>query len=150
CKALGLDRLGVYDVRAPLAAQMPDVPYALAVDWISEGMKPLGEEYVSILRRGALEQRWVDLYPNRGKRMGAFSTGVQGTHPFILMNYNNDVFGMSTLAHELGHSLHSYYTWREQPPVYADYSLFVAEVASNFNQALVRAHLLATHPDPDF
>jgi oligoendopeptidase F len=82
--------------------------------------------------------------------MGAFSSGVQGTHPFILMSYNDDIFSMSTLAHELGHSLHSYYTWQTQPPIYADYGLFVAEVASNFNQAMVRAHLLEINDDADF
>ncbi|MFN8566271.1 MAG: M3 family metallopeptidase [Kouleothrix sp.] len=103
-----------------------------------------------MLRRGALEQRWVDIYPNQGKRMGAYSDGVSGTHPFILMSYNDDIFSMSTLAHELGHSLHSYYTWQTQPLVYTDYSIFVAEVASNFNQALVRAHLLESNADPDF
>jgi oligoendopeptidase F len=97
-----------------------------------------------------LEQRWVDIYPNQGKRMGAFSSGVQGTYPFILMSYNDDMFSVSTLAHELGHSMHSYYTRHTQPPVYAGYSLFAAEVASNFNQALVRAHLLNTNSDPDF
>src|SRR5262249_18269691 len=109
-----------------------------------------GDAYVETMRRGLLEQRWVDIYPNQGKRMGAFSSGVQGTPPFILMSYNDDIFSMSTLAHELGHSLHSYHTWQTQPPVYSDYSLFVAEVASNFNQALVRAHLLDHNTDPEF
>ncbi len=118
--------------------------------WIAEGMRPLGDEYVSALRRGATDARWVDRYPNQGKRQGAFSSGVPGTHPFILLSYNDDLFGLSTLAHELGHSLHSYYAWQTQPFVYSRYSLFVAEVASNFNQALVRAHLLETHADPDF
>jgi oligoendopeptidase F len=101
------------------------------------------------MRRGLLEQRWVDIYPNKGKRAGAFSAGSQGTHPFILMSYSDDIFSMSTLAHELGHSLHSYYSWRTQPFIYARYPLFLAEVASNFNQAMVRAHLLATQTDRD-
>jgi oligoendopeptidase F len=149
-RALGYDELHVYDVKAPLTTRMPVVPFPQATEWISQGMAPLGEEYVAVMRRGLLEQRWVDIYPNQGKRMGAFSSGVQGTHPFIMMNYNDDIFGMSTLAHELGHSLHSYYTWQTQPPVYANYGLFVAEVASNFNQALVRAHLLAANTDRDF
>lgn len=149
-QALGYDTLHVYDVKAPLTGTMPHVPYAQAVDWICAGMRPLGDEYVRVLRRGALEQRWVDIYPNQGKRMGAYSDGVSGTHPFILMSYNDDIFSMSTLAHELGHSLHSYYTWQTQPLVYTDYSIFVAEVASNFNQALVRAHLLESNADPDF
>jgi oligoendopeptidase F len=113
-------------------------------------MAPLGDEYVAPLRRGVLNDRWVDIYPNRGKQSGAFSTGAPGTYPFILMSYTDDIFSMSTLAHELGHSLHSYFTWRTQPLVYSRYPLFLAEVASNFNQVLVRAHLLATHPDPSF
>src|SRR5205823_15025565 len=97
-----------------------------------------------------LEERWVDIYPNKGKRMGAFSTGAPGTHPFIFMSYNDDIFSMSTLAHELGHSLHSSYTRQNQPFVYARYGLFVAEVASNFNQAMVRAYLLNSNSDPEF
>jgi oligoendopeptidase F len=97
-----------------------------------------------------LEERWVDIYPNKGKRAGAFSGGSLGTHPFILMSYHDDIFSLSTLAHELGHSMHSYNTWQTQPLPYADYSIFVAEVASNFNQALVRAHLLEANPDPEF
>jgi oligoendopeptidase F len=89
-----------------------------------------------------LEDRWVDVYPNEGKRAGAFSTGRPGTHPFIMMSYNDNVLNLSTLAHELGHSMHSYMAWKKQPAIYGDYSLFVAEVASNFHQAMVRAHLL--------
>src|SRR3954454_13192235 len=113
-------------------------------------MRPLGEEYVAVMRDGLLEQRWVDVYPNQGKRMGAYSHGVHGTHPYILMSYNDDIFSMSTLAHELGHSMHSYLTWQTQPLAYGSYSLFVAEVASNFNQAMVRAHLLDANRDRDF
>jgi oligoendopeptidase F len=149
-RALGYDRLHVYDERAPLTARQPRVPFGEAVAWIAQGMAPLGDEYVDVLRRGVLAQRWVDIYPNRGKQSGAFSTGTPGTHPFILMSYNDDIFSMSTLAHELGHSLHSYLTWRHQPQIYARYPLFLAEVASNFNQAMVRAHLLAAPCDADF
>jgi oligoendopeptidase F len=123
------------------------IPFAQAVDWISEGLAPLGEEYVRTLRRGVLEERWVDIYPNKGKAAGAFSSGFPGTHPFVLMSYTDDVYSLSTLAHELGHSMHSYLTWHTQPFVYSDYGIFVAEVASNFNQALVRQHLLDTQPD---
>jgi oligoendopeptidase F len=149
-RALGYDKLHTYDIKAPLTAQPPQVPFERAMDWIAAGMRPLGAEYVETMRRGALEQRWVDIYPNQGKRLGAFSSGAQGTHPFILISYTDDIFSMSTLAHELGHSMHSYYSWHSQPPIYADYSLFVAEVASNFNQAMVRAHLLELDTDPDF
>jgi len=142
-KVLGLDGLAPWDAKAPLVADGgPVVPYRQAVDWIADGMAPLGDEYVGALRRGCGEERWVDVYPNRGKRMGAFSSGTYGTHPYILMSYNDDIFSLSTLAHELGHSLHSWYSRRMQPPATAGYGLFVAEVASNFNQALVRSHLL--------
>jgi oligoendopeptidase F len=149
-RALGYEKLHVYDIKAPLTEQTPRVPFEQSMDWICRGMQPLGEEYVQIMRKGVLQQRWVDIYPSKGKRMGAFSSGAPGTHPFILMSYNDDLFSMSTLAHELGHSLHSHYTRATQPLVYTRYSLFVAEVASNFNQAMVRAHLLQTHTDPDF
>lgn len=149
-KALGVEALFPYDVWAPLTDAKIEVPYAQAVDWICEGMRPLGDEYVSVLRRGCGEDRWVDVYPNQGKRQGAFSAGSRGTMPFIMMSYGDSLQGMSTLAHELGHSMHSYYTWQNQPLVYSDYSMFVAEVASNFNQALVRQHLLSTHKDADF
>lgn len=150
-RALGYENLHVYDIKAPLSMNPPVVPYETAVEWIAAGMLPLGQEYASTLRSGALENRWVDIYPNVGKRMGAFSSGVKGTHPFIMMSYADDLFGLSTLAHELGHSMHSYLTWQTQQNIsYSRYGLFVAEVASNFNQAMVRAHLLDTHSDPEF
>jgi len=150
-RALGYDKLYVYDARAPLSPKQPEVPYEQAVEWLSEGLAPLGFEYVETMRRGLTEERWVDVYPNKGKRMGAFSSGSPGTHPFIMMSYNDDLFSLSTLAHELGHSLHSYFTWKTQPFIYSRYSIFVAEVASNFNQALVRDYLLKTHQDdPEF
>jgi oligoendopeptidase F len=149
-KALGVDELHPYDIWAPLSSAQPKVPYAQAVEWICAGLAPLGQDYVEVLRRGCLEQRWVDIYPNQNKREGAFSAGSLETHPFILMSYGDNLFSLSTLAHELGHSMHSYFTWRHQPFVYSNYSLFVAEVASNFNQAMVRAHLLDHHPDRDF
>lgn len=148
---LGYDKLHEYDLKAPLTSSQPVVPFDRALDWIAEGVAPLGPEYVKILRRGVLEERWVDARLNQGKRAGAFSTGSQGTNPFILMSYTDDVFSVSTLAHELGHSMHSYLTWQEQPFIYCDYSIFVAEVASNFQQALVRAHLLEqTRDDREF
>jgi oligoendopeptidase F len=149
-EALGLDELHFYDGWAPLTKEQPVVLYEQAVDWICEGLAPMGEEYVSILRNGCLRDRWVDVFPNRGKRAGAFSHGAPGTYPFIMMSYGDTVFSLSTLAHELGHSMHSYLTWQTQPLVYSDYSLFVAEVASNFHQALVRAYLFDQHPDPTF
>ncbi len=149
-KALGVDTLFPYDVWAPISTSKAEVSYQQAVDWICAGMQPLGEEYVSTLRRGCLEDRWVDVYPNQGKRQGAFSAGSRGTMPFIMMSYGDSLQAMSTLAHELGHSLHSYFAWQTQPMVYSDYSLFVAEVASNFNQAMVRHYLMANNPDLEF
>ena len=149
-QALGLDTLKPYDTRAQLGASTLQVPYDQAVDWIAEGVASLGDEYVRILRRGAHEERWVDIYPNQGKRMGAFSSGVMDTRPFIFMSYNDDIYSMSTLAHELGHSMHSYYARHTQPFIYSNYGLFQAEVASNMHQALTRRHLLATRTDPAF
>ena len=149
-RMLGLEVLKPYDLRAQLGTSALRVPYEEAVDWISQGVAPLGKEYVAIMRKGALEDRWVDIYPNKGKRMGAFSSGAMDTQPFIFMSYNDDIFSMSTLAHELGHSMHSYHAWHSQPYVYANYGLFQAEVASNMHQALTRRHLLATKTDPAF
>jgi len=149
-KALGYGDLHVYDIKAPITEKSPEISFDQAIEWISEGLAPLGNEYVETLRKGALEERWVDRAKNRGKRQGAFSSGVYDTNPFIMMSYADNVFSLSTLAHELGHSMHSYYTWKSQPFLYGRYSLFVAEVASNFNQAMVRDHLFQTQKDPAF
>jgi oligoendopeptidase F len=149
-EALSLEVLKPHDTRAQLSAAKLEVAYQQAVEWIAEGVAPLGEDYVKVMRRGAFEDRWVDVYPNKGKRMGAFSTGGMDTRPFIFMSYNNDIYSMSTLAHELGHSMHSYHARRTQPYVYSNYGLFQAEVASNMHQALTRRHLLATKSDPAF
>src|SRR5947209_11433 len=149
-EALGVEVLKPYDTRAQLSHHALEVPYEDAVEWIAQGVAPLGQDYVALMRRGALEDRWVDIYPNKGKRMGAFSTGAMDTRPFIFMSYNDDIYSMSTLAHELGHSMHSYHARRTQPYVYSNYGLFQAEVASNMHQALTRRHLLATRTDPEF
>jgi len=148
--ALGVEVLHPYDIWAPLTEVQPEVGYNQAVEWIGEALSPLGDEYVSVLKRGCLEQRWVDIYPNQGKIGGAFSFGSPGTHPFILMSYTDDITSLGTLAHELGHSMHSYLTWQNQPMVYSAYSLFVAEVASNFHQAMVRSQLFEKYNDPGF
>ena len=147
-KALGYDKFHVYDIKAPIADTKPHIPYEQAVDWIAEGMSPLGNEYVEVMRGGCTMDRWVDRARNKGKRQGAFSWGSFDTQPFIMMSYANDVFSLSTLAHELGHSMHSHYARETQPAIYAQYSLFVAEVASNFNQAMVRDYLFRTQEDP--
>jgi oligoendopeptidase F len=144
---LGVDTLGTYDLWAPLSGDPPELGYEQCVDWICESLAPLGPDYVSAVRRGCLEERWVDAYPNQGKMGGAFSSGTPGTHPFIVMSFDGSAVSLGTLAHELGHSMHSYLTWETQPPISTRYSLFVAEVASNFHQALLRAHLLETVED---
>ncbi|MEQ8674098.1 MAG: oligoendopeptidase F [Aggregatilineales bacterium] len=146
-RVLGLDQLQPYDIWAPLTANPPVAEFEQSVDWISAGMKPLGDDYVQALRKGCLEDRWVDRYPNKGKRPGAFSFGTYDTHPFIMMSYDNSLGAMSTLAHELGHSMHSYHSRKYQPSMYAGYTLFVAEVASNFNQAMTRAYLREAKAD---
>ena len=145
-KATGLNDFQVFDTRISLTQESKKISYEQAVDWIVEGVKILGDDYAEIVRKGATELRWVDKYPNKGKRFGAFSAGVKGTQPFIMLSFNDNLFSLSTLAHELGHSLHSYLTWENQPDVYSDYSLFVAEIASNFHQA-VCSGLFIKNPD---
>lgn len=150
-KALGVKTLHPYDVWAPLNTKKHKVPFEQAVDWICEGLAPMGDEYVSVMRKGCLEDRWVDWSPNAGKRQGAFSTRVpQDTHPFIMMSYTDSVGSMSTLSHELGHSMHAYYASRAQPMFYYLYPSIVAETASNFNQAMTRAYLLNTNKNKSF
>jgi oligoendopeptidase F len=149
-KALGVDELQPYDIWAPIATQNPTISFEQAVEWICAGLKPMGEDYTKTVRKGCLEERWIDVYPNQGKSSAQFSSGFPGTHPFIVINYDDTIFSLSTMAHELGHSMHSYLTWENQPIIYSQYSLFAAEVASNFHQAMVRAHLLNTSNDPQF
>ena len=137
----GVEQLAPYDVGAPLGASSPVFEYEQCVEWICESLAPLGDAYVETVRRGCLEERWVDVYPTAGKMGGAFSAGAPGTAPFIVMSFDGTAVSLGTLAHELGHSMHSYLTWQSQPQVYTHYSMFVAEVASNFHQSLLRAHL---------
>lgn len=133
----------VYGGPSRLGPEMP-MTFAQASDMIAAAMAPLGVGYVQAMLRGLREDRWVDRAKNTGKIAGAFSSGVQGTRPFILMSWNDSLLSASTLAHELGHSMHTLLSCETQPAVYSDYGLFVAEVASNFNQAMMRAHLLKT------
>ncbi|MCQ3937376.1 MAG: oligoendopeptidase F [Chloroflexi bacterium] len=150
-RALGVKTLHPYDVWAPLTTKKYKVPFEKAVDWISDGLEPMGREYVDTMRRGCLKDRWVDWSPNAGKRQGAFSTRVPSdTHPFILMSYTDDIGSMSTLAHELGHSMHAYYASRAQPMIYYTYPSIISETASNFHQAMTRAHLLKANTDKHF
>ncbi|MCC7210023.1 MAG: oligoendopeptidase F [Anaerolineae bacterium] len=149
-RALKVETLHHWDIWAPITQNQPTIPYSEAVAIIAAGMAPLGPQYVDVLRNGCTMDRWVDVYPNRGKQQGAFSAGSYDTFPFIMMNYDDHLSSVSTLAHELGHSMHSYFSNTTQPLVYADYSSFVAEVASNFNQAMVRAYTLGARAEPDF
>lgn len=128
-KALGLKKMSHWDIWAPISKKPPVVPYETAVDWISAALEPLGADYVSRLRKGCLEERWVDVYPTRGKSQGAFSYGSRTTAPYVMMSYSDDLSSLSTLTHELGHSMHSAYTRSNQRGVYADYGIFAAEVA---------------------
>jgi oligoendopeptidase F len=149
-RGLGVDRLTGYDIDVPLVRSRREIPYNEGKQMVMRGMAPLGEEYLQPLRMGLEEQRWVDVLPNQGKGQGAFSSGFPGTHPFLFISYDDSLENVSTLAHELGHSMHSYLTWKNQPVVYGGYSMFVAETASNFNQALMRADLLSQNPEEDF
>lgn len=149
-KALGVESLRTYDIWSPLTRETKPISYEEAIEWICKGLAPMGQDYVDIVRRASLNERWVDSMPNVGKREGAFSSGSPGTHPFIVMSYDNNIGALSTLAHELGHSLHSYLTWKTQPMIYTNYGTFVAEVASNFHQAMIRAYLLDEIQDPNF
>lgn len=139
----------LYDALAPLV-QSPKISFREAAEIICRGMEPLGAEYVEPMRRGLLEERWVDWGQNAGKRAGAYSSGLKGTFPYIFMSWSDDLFSLSTLAHELGHSMHSYFSRNTQPIIYANYSLFIAEVASNFNQAMVRSMLLREAKTPEY
>jgi oligoendopeptidase F len=146
-RMLGRDAFSPWDVHAPLGSTTPLFSYEQCVEWICESLAPLGADYADTVRRGCLEERWVDVYPTVGKVGGAFSWGAPGTHPFIVMSFDGTAVSLGTLAHELGHSMHSYLTWQTQPEIYSDYSLFAAEVASNFHQAMLRSHLLETVTD---
>ena len=149
-RALGYDTIHPWDIWAPLTADDPQLSFPEAVDMIAAGMAPLGEDYVTTMQRGCLGERWVDYAINDGKSEGAFSFGTYDSYPFIMLSFDGNLSSMSTLAHELGHSMHSHYTRMHQPFVYSHYSMFVAEVASNFNQALVRAHLFAQNDARNF
>ena len=150
-KALGVKTLHPYDVWAPLNTKKHKVPFEQAVDWICEGLAPMGDEYGRVMRKGCLQDRWVDWSPNAGKRQGAFSTRVpKDTHPFIMMSYTDSIGSMSTLSHELGHSMHAYYASRALPMFYYLYPSIIAETASNFNQAMTRAYLLEHNPSKPF
>jgi oligoendopeptidase F len=137
-----------YDLEAPLAAQ-PHFPWDRGVETILAALTPLGQDYVAEVRRG-MDERWTDRCANLGKGGGAFSSGRFGTEPFISMTWQDNLTSVSTLAHEIGHSMHSLLTWRHQPITYEDYGMTAAETASNMNQALMGAHLLAERDDREW
>ena len=147
-RLLGLDDLHFYDLYVPLApGATVEVDYDEARRTVLEALSPLGSEYTGTVRGGLYEQRWVDIYENQGKQSGAYSSGTYTTQPFVLLNYQHTLDNVFTLAHELGHSMHSYLTRRAQPYVYGSYTIFVAEVASTLNEALLAEHLLKTTED---
>ncbi len=147
-RMLKLDELHMYDLYTPLVPSI-EVKYSYdqAREMMLSGLAPLGEDYIKAMRYGLYDGRWVDVFENVGKRSGAFSSGAYTTQPFILMNYQENLNNVFTLAHELGHSMHSFYTRRTQPYVYGSYTIFVAEVASTLNEALLTNYLLKTTDD---
>ena len=146
-RALGVEELHMYDVYVPLVAdQTKKIPFAEAKEIVKRGLAPMGEEYVSHLEEG-FDHRWIDVYENRGKRSGAYSWGAYGTHPYVLLNYQGKLDDVFTLAHEMGHALHSWYSNANQPYVYSGYLIFVAEVASTCNESLLMQYLLKERKD---
>jgi len=150
-RRLKLDELHVYDCSVPLVENIKwDMNYEKAVIAIGEALAPLGEDYVATVTQGLLENRWVDRYECKGKRSGAYSSGCYDSNPFILMNYMDDnINSVYTLAHEAGHSMHSHFSKSHQEYLYADYTIFVAEVASTFNEALLTRYFLNQDIGPD-
>ncbi len=141
-KLLNVDELHLYDLYVPMIADYDmKMTYGEACDLVCEGLAPLGEEYVSLLREG-FSGGWVDVYENKAKRSGAYSWGCYGVHPYVLLNHTDDLAGAMTIAHEMGHSLHTWYSNKNQPFPKANYSLFVAEVASTCNEVLLMRYLM--------
>ena len=146
-KALGLDELHMYDIYTPLVKDVDfKVPYEEATATVLKALAPLGEDYTSVVEK-AYDDKWIDVYENEGKRSGAYSWGTYDSKPYILLNYHDNLDNMFTLAHEMGHSMHSYYTKTSQPFVYGHYSIFLAEIASTCNEALLNHYLLENETD---
>lgn len=147
---LQLEDLKMYDVYTPLVS-LPDREYTFeeAVDIACEALQPLGDDYVQTLRKGILEERWVDIMENKGKTSGAYSFGVYDSYPYILMNFKGTLKDIFTLVHEGGHSMHAYYTRHTQPYIYGEHSIFTAEVASTVNETLLIRYLLKKTDSPE-
>ncbi len=144
---LGVEELHLYDLYVPIISDFDmKLSYEEACELVCEGLQPLGEEYIATLRE-AFKSGWIDVYENKGKRSGAYSWGCYGAHPYVLLNHTDDLGGAMTLAHELGHAMHSFYSNQKQCFVKAGYSLFVAEVASTCNEVLLMRHLLKKFED---
>jgi len=146
-KALRLKELHMYDLYVPLVRDpFRDIPWSTAKEMLYDALSPLGEEYLSHVKDG-IENGWIDVFPNKGKRSGAYSWGSYGTHPYIFMNYTNSFNDVSTLVHEMGHSMHSFYSRKNQPYATSEYSIFTAEVASTTNEVLLLDRLIANTND---
>ena len=145
---MGLERLHLYDLYVPLVEDVDaEMPYAEAQRLVLDAVAPLGEEYQSLIRR-AFDEKWIDVYENQGKTTGAFSCGVYGVHPYVLLNHTGKYDDAFTLAHELGHAMHSWFSSQAQDYANNEYSIFVAEVASTVNEVLLTRHLLKGESDP--
>ncbi|WP_238404040.1 oligoendopeptidase F [Paenibacillus paridis] len=146
-KLLGLDELHMYDLFAPLVDEFKlNITYEEAKKTVSESLKPLGDDYLKVLQDG-FDNGWIDVYENEGKRSGAYSWGAFGTHPYVLLNHNDNLNSMFTLTHEMGHALHSHYSDTNQNYRDAQYTIFLAEVASTLNEALLMDYLLGKSTD---
>lgn len=146
-RALGLDELHMYDLHVPLVPEVDNsFPYDRSTEMVVDAVAPLGNVYQGAVKEG-FNSRWTDVYETQNKSSGAYSWGVYGVHPFMLLNHQDTLRDVFTLAHEVGHSIHTYYTFGNQPYVYANYTLFVAEVASTLNEELLTDYLLKTSTD---
>ena len=144
---LGVEELHMYDLYVPMVGEADKkIPYEEAKEIVLNGLAPLGEDYQALLKKGFTEG-WIDVYENEGKRSGAYSWGAYGTHPYVLLNYQDTLNNVFTLAHEMGHAMHSYYSDETQDYIYAGYKIFVAEVASTCNEALLIRYLLDRSED---
>lgn len=143
---MGLDEMHMYDLYTPIVGDVDThIPFEQAKQIVYDALEPMGEEYRAILKKG-FEERWIDVYENAGKCSGAYSAGIR-VHPYVLLNYSGTLDSVFTLAHEMGHAIHSYLSNQHQPTVYSDYVIFVAEVASTCNEALLMQYLLKTTQD---
>lgn len=141
-KALKLDELNMYDLYVPIVEETnKNIPYEDAIKLVEQGLSPMGDEYISYLKEG-FNSGWIDVFENQGKTSGAYSWGAYKSHPYVLLNYQGTINDVFTIAHEMGHALHSYYTNKTQPYVYSEYKIFVAEVASTVNECLLMEHML--------